>query len=146
MLLCVLKYVYCERKVSGGQAVMKSRGPGLSPDYYECSPRLLLLENRRKMEPKEIPSCLIPYILVVFTEQHRILVVYRLCEGERGIKVFLRVHVTLIPASLPFAFGLFSIKNLAHRCKFKPFLYCLNPGDGKEMYKKRDARAKLLFC
>ena len=79
---------------------MKSRGPGLSPDYYEFSPRLLLLENRRKMEPKEIPSCLIPYILVVFTEQPRILVVYRLCEGERGIKVFLRVHVTLIPASL----------------------------------------------
>ena len=57
-----------------------------------------------------------------------------------------RVHVTLIPASLPFVFGLFSIKNLAHRCKFKPFLYCLNPGDGKEMSKKRDARAKLLFC
>ena len=141
MLLCVFKYVYCERKVSGGQAVMKSRGPVLSPDYYECSPRLLLLENRRKMEPKEIPSCLIPYILVVFTEQHRILVVYRLCEGERGIKVFLRVHVTLIPASLSFGFGLFSIKNLAHRCKFKPFLYCLNPGDGKEMY-----NAKLLFC
>ena len=120
MLLCVLKYVYCERKVSGEQAVMKSRGPVLSPDYYECSPRLLLLENRRKMEPKEIPSCLIPYILVVFTEQHRILVVYRLCEGERGIKVFLRVHVTLIPASLSFGFGLFPSKilhivvNLSH--------------------------------
>ena len=67
-------------------------------------------------------------------------------RGKGYFKVFHRVHVTLIPASLPFAFALFSIKNLAHRCKFKPFLYCLNPGDGKEMYKKRDARAKLLFC
>ena len=38
MLLCVFKYVYCERKVSGGQAVMKSRGPGIFPGYYECGP------------------------------------------------------------------------------------------------------------
>ena len=74
MLLCVFKYVYCERNVSGGQAVTKSRGPGISPGYYECGPRLLLLENRIKIGPKDIPSCLIPYLLVVFTQQHRILV------------------------------------------------------------------------
>ena len=37
-------------------------------------PRLLLLENRRKIEPKEIPSCLIPLLLVVFTRQLEILV------------------------------------------------------------------------
>ena len=37
-------------------------------------PRLLLLENRRKVEQKEIPSCLIPRILVVFTRQLEILV------------------------------------------------------------------------
>ena len=45
MLLCVLKYVYCERKVSGEQVVIKRRGPGISPGYYECGPRLLLLEK-----------------------------------------------------------------------------------------------------
>ena len=55
-------------------AVIKSRGPGISPGYYECGPRLLLLENRRKIEPKEIPSCLIPRLLVVFIRQLEILV------------------------------------------------------------------------
>ena len=47
-------------------AVIKSRGP--SPDYYECGPGLLLLENRRKLEPKETPRCLIPRLLVVFSD------------------------------------------------------------------------------
>ena len=56
------------------RAVMKSRGPGISPGYYECGPWLLLLENRRKIEPKEIPCCLIPRLLVVFTWQLEILV------------------------------------------------------------------------
>ena len=56
------------------RAVIKSWGPGFSPGYYECGPRLLLLENRRKKEPKEIPSCLIPRLLVLFTRQLEILV------------------------------------------------------------------------
>ena len=34
---------------------------------------LLSLENRRKREPKEIPSCLIARLLVVFTRQLEIL-------------------------------------------------------------------------
>ena len=54
--------------------VIKSREPGISPGYYECGPRLLLWENRRKIEPKEIPSCLIPRLIVVFTRQLEILV------------------------------------------------------------------------
>ena len=37
-------------------------------------PRLLLLENGRKIEPKEIPSRLIPRLPVVFTRQLEILV------------------------------------------------------------------------
>ena len=37
------------------------------PGYYECGPWLLLLENRRKIKPKEIPSCLIPCLIIVFT-------------------------------------------------------------------------------
>ena len=37
-------------------------------------PRLLLLENGRKIEPKEIPSCFIPRLLVAFTLQLEILV------------------------------------------------------------------------
>ena len=40
----------------------------------ESGPRLLLLENRRKIQPKEIPSRLIPRLLVVFTRQLEILV------------------------------------------------------------------------
>ena len=55
------------------RAVIKSWGPGISPGYYECGPGLLLLENRRKLEPKETPRCLIPRLLVVFTRQLEIL-------------------------------------------------------------------------
>ena len=55
------------------RAVIKSRAPGISPGYYECGPGLLLLENRRKLEPKEIPRCLIPRLLVVFTRHLEIL-------------------------------------------------------------------------
>ena len=41
------------------RVVIKSPGPGIFPGYYESGPRLLLLENRRKIEPNKIPSCLI---------------------------------------------------------------------------------------
>ena len=47
---------------------------GISSGYYEHGPWLLSQENRRKIEPKEIPSCLIPLLLVVFTWQLEILV------------------------------------------------------------------------
>ena len=56
------------------RVVIKSPGPGIFPGYWESGPRLLLLENRRKIEPKEIPSRLIPCLLVVFTRQLEILV------------------------------------------------------------------------
>ena len=46
------------------RAVIKSRGPGVSPGYYECGPRLLLLENRRKKEPKEIFAVWFPAYLL----------------------------------------------------------------------------------
>ena len=49
------------------RAVIKRRGPGISPSYYERGPRLRSKEKKRKIEPKEIPSCLIPHLLVVFT-------------------------------------------------------------------------------
>ena len=55
-------------------AVIKGRGPGISPGYYELGPWLLSKENKRKMEPKETPGCLIPRLLVVFTLQLEILV------------------------------------------------------------------------
>ena len=32
------------------------------------------MENRRKIQPKEIPSCMIPHLLVVFTWQLEIVV------------------------------------------------------------------------
>ena len=49
---------------SRSRAVIKRRGPGISPGYYERFPQLLSKENRRKIEPKEIPSCLIPRLLL----------------------------------------------------------------------------------
>ena len=61
-------------KIQSVRAVIKRRGPGISPSYYEGDPRLLSQENTRKIEPKEIPSCLIPCLLVVFTLQLEILV------------------------------------------------------------------------
>ena len=56
------------------RAVIKSRGPGIIPNYYECDLWLISLEKRRKIEPKEIPRCLIPRLLVVYTQQLEILV------------------------------------------------------------------------
>ena len=56
------------------RAVIKSRGSGIIPNYYECGLRPISLENRRKIEPKEIPSCLISRLLVVYTQQLEILV------------------------------------------------------------------------
>ena len=62
------------QKCGGLRVVIKSRGPGIFPGYQESGPRLLLLENRRKIEPKEIAIYLIPRLLVVFTRQLEILV------------------------------------------------------------------------
>ena len=52
---------------------LRAGGRGFSPATYECGPRLLLLENRRKLEPKETPRCLIPRLLFVFIRQLEIL-------------------------------------------------------------------------
>ena len=51
------------------RAVIKRRGPEISPRCYEHGPQLISKENKRKIEPKEIFSCLIPRLLVVFTLQ-----------------------------------------------------------------------------
>ena len=56
------------------RAVIKSWRPEISRGYYECDPLLLSLENRRKKGPKEILSCLVPSLLVIFTRQLEILV------------------------------------------------------------------------
>ena len=56
------------------RTVIKRRGPGIFPGYYEHGPQVTSKANRRKMEPKEIPSHLIPRLLVVFTRQLEILV------------------------------------------------------------------------
>ena len=61
-----------EKKLSVhlSRAVIKWWGLG----YYERGPWLLSKENRRKIEPKETPSCMIPRLLVLFTQQLEILV------------------------------------------------------------------------
>ena len=56
------------------RVVVKSWGPGIFRGYQESGPWLLFLENRTKIEPKEIPSHLIPLLLAVFTRQLEILV------------------------------------------------------------------------
>ena len=47
---------------------------GTSHGYDECDSWLLSQENRGKVEPKEIPCCLLPCLLVVFIWQLDILV------------------------------------------------------------------------
>ena len=95
--ICARRYRFSARERKGGgelavklkytcntsrsRAVIKRRGPGISPGYYECFPQLISKENIRKIEPKEIPSCLIPRQLVVFTQQLEILVTI-LSEGN----------------------------------------------------------------
>ena len=61
-----LLYLARSRNKPYDRVVIKSREPGIF--------QLLLLENRRKIEPKEILSRLIPHLLVVFTRQLEILV------------------------------------------------------------------------
>ena len=68
------------------RAVIKSWGPGIFPGYYECGPWLLSLKNRRNIELKEIPCCLIPSLLVLFTRQLEILVTTLHKTGWNGNK------------------------------------------------------------
>ena len=44
------------------------------PATMSVAPATFIGKNRRKIEPKDFPSCLIAYLLVVFTQQHKILV------------------------------------------------------------------------
>ena len=65
---------------------MKRQGPGISPQQ-------LSKENRRNIEPKETHSYLILHLLVVFTQQHEILVTTRLmchCSTSKQIKTITR--------------------------------------------------------
>ena len=55
------------------RAAIKSQGQRISSGYYECGPPATFI-GKKKTEPKEIPSCLIPHMLVVFTWQLETLV------------------------------------------------------------------------
>ena len=48
--------------------VIKRRGQGIPPGYYECGPSYYR-KIERKIEPREIPHCFIPCLLVAFTRQ-----------------------------------------------------------------------------
>ena len=63
-----------ERNATFTGLSLRARDQGFSPATKKSGPRLLLLENRRNIEPKKIPSHLIPRLLVVFTWQLEILV------------------------------------------------------------------------
>ena len=68
------------------RAVIKRQGPGISPQQ-------LSKENRRNIEPKETHSYLIPHLLVVFTQQHEILLTTRPmchCSTSKQMKTITR--------------------------------------------------------
>ena len=57
------------------RAVINRWGQRISSGFYECGPQLISqVENRRNIVPKEIPSCFIPHLIVVFTQQLKMLV------------------------------------------------------------------------
>ena len=56
------------------RAVIKGWGLEIFSRYYEHDLRLLSEENRGKIELKEINSCLIPRLLLLFNQQLKILV------------------------------------------------------------------------
>ena len=68
------------------RAVIERQGPGISPQQ-------LSKENRRNIEPKETHNYLIPHLLVVFTQQHEILLTTRLmchCSTSKQMKTITR--------------------------------------------------------
>ena len=58
---------------ASSRVVIKEPGARDFPRLLQVWPPATFIENRRKIEPKEIPSCLIPRLLVVFTQQLEIL-------------------------------------------------------------------------
>ena len=48
---------------------LRAGGRGFPPGYNECGSWLLLLENKRNLEPKDIPSCSIPHLHVLLSLQ-----------------------------------------------------------------------------
>ena len=98
--------------IGSDRAVIKRRGPGISPGYYERGPRLLSWENRRKIEPNAIPSWLISRLLVVSTRQLEILAttLSELLTGLGGQLCFVPINCQLwfSNACLPLPFFLSS--------------------------------------
>ena len=92
---------------------------------YECGPQLLSLENGRKREPKEIPSSLIPYLLIVFTQQLEVLVttlqqwpVLAICSLQPSIMTSIGISSTpLVPivARINLLFNSYSFSFISFR-------------------------------
>ena len=92
---------------------------------YECGPQLLSLENGRKIEPKEIPSSLIPYLLIVFTQQLEVLVttlqqwpVLAICSLQPSIMTSIGISSTpLVPivARINLLFNSYSFSFISFR-------------------------------
>ena len=56
------------------RAVTKSRGLGMFPSYYEyAGAPATFIGNKRKTEPKELPFCTIPLLLIAYSPQLEIL-------------------------------------------------------------------------
>ena len=66
---CIVILLYQSALFSYPGLSLRGGGQGFPPATINVTPRLLLLENGRKIEPKVTPSCLIPHLLVVFTQQ-----------------------------------------------------------------------------
>ena len=74
------------QQIGSIRAVIKGGGRGIFSCYYEHDPRLFAQESRGKIELKEINSCLIPCLFLVFNPQLEILVTAALFPLENPNK------------------------------------------------------------
>ena len=52
---------------------LRAGGPGIFPGYYDCVSPATFIGNKRKTEPKELPSCTIPLLLFAYTRRLEVL-------------------------------------------------------------------------
>lgn len=70
------------------RVVTKGWAPGISPGYHEHDPSYFHVGNKKKMEPKELPSQSIHRLLTAYTGQLEIFVTALLMIILREIHVF----------------------------------------------------------
>ena len=77
-----------EKNMWPHQGCHQGLGAGISPGYYEHDPSYFHVGNKKKMEPKELPSQSIHRLLTAYTGQLEIFVTALLMIILREIHVF----------------------------------------------------------